>query len=94
MPFEINEAYLTLAGTIFGGLGLKIGEKILGRGKDKNDIATKLRTELRTDNSELRAEVNKLEDAMDEWRNKYYALVAQMARRGIPICLDDNNEPE
>lgn len=89
MPFEINEAYLTLAGTLFGGIGLKLSEKWLGRSKAREDLATNLRTELRSDNTVLRAAVDRLEEEVDEWRGKYYALVAQMARRGIPICLDE-----
>jgi hypothetical protein len=93
MPFEINEAYLALIGTVFGGAGLKVVESVLGRGRRRDDLASSLRTELRSDNSELRAEVDKLEASVDEWRNRYYTLVAQLARRGIPIHMD-GKEPQ
>jgi hypothetical protein len=82
---EFNEAYLTLAGTVFGGAGLKIIEQILGKGKRREDIATSLRKELREELQELRTDNDKLEASVDEWRTKYYRLVARMAANGMDI---------
>jgi ribosomal protein L29 len=83
-----NEALLALAGTIFGGVGLKVIEQLLGRGKRRVDIATSLRNELRTELTELRDDNDKLESALDEWRTKYFKLVAHMATQGIPLPPD------
>lgn len=80
-----TEALLALAGTIFGGAGLKGLEAFLGKAKKKDDTATSLREELRKENSELRAELHRAEEAEDEWRSKYYALVARATALGVPI---------
>lgn len=82
-----NEAFLALIGTVFGGVGLKLIEQVLSRSTRRNDIAKDLRTELRTELTQLRADNDRLEKLLDEWRDKYYKLVSQLARRGIP--LDD-----
>jgi hypothetical protein len=78
-----NDALLALVGTVFGGVGLKLLEAVLGRGKRREDIATSLRNELRTELTELREDNDKLEAALDLWRTKYYRLVAKLASQGI-----------
>lgn len=82
---EINEAYLSLAGTIFGGVGLKIVESFLSKKKRREDVATNLRDELRTENQSLRDELHRMEASVDEWRDKYYALIARLAAQGIKL---------
>lgn len=79
-----QEAWIALAGTVFGGVGMKLIEAILGRRKSRDDFASSLRTELRTDISSLRIEnehlhqrLDQLENTIDHWRDKYYALLAQ-----------------
>lgn len=83
------EAWIALAGTVTGGAGLKFVEYILGRSKYRDTLASSLRTELRVDLSALRVEnqhlqdeIHQLEKSVDEWRDKYYALVAQQAMQG------------
>jgi hypothetical protein len=80
-----EEAWLALVGTVFGGAGLKIVEAFLGRRKSRDDLAASLRTELRVEVSELRLEVHRLmeenrelEAALDEWREKYFNVLAQL----------------
>jgi hypothetical protein len=80
-----NEAVLALFGTVFGGVGLKVIEALLGRGKRREDIALSLRNELRTELIELRDDNDRLQKALDEWRTKYYRLVSKMAQQGIKI---------
>jgi uncharacterized protein YlxW (UPF0749 family) len=70
---------------VFGGVGLKAVEAYLGRTKYRDDTASSLRTELRVENSELRLEVHRLmeevrelEAALDEWREKYFNVLAQL----------------
>jgi hypothetical protein len=82
----INEAWLALAGTLFGGAGFKIIESLLGRAGRKDNTATSLRTELRLEISTMRVEMDKLrkeadahDAAVDQWRDKYYALLAAVA---------------
>lgn len=60
-------------------------ESWLSRAKRRDDTANALRNELRKDIAELRDELHAAEKALDEWRDKYYKLIAQLARRGIAI---------
>jgi hypothetical protein len=80
-----QDAWLALAGTVFGGAGLKVVEAFLGRHRTRDELAASLRTELRLENSELRLEIHRLmeenrelEEALDEWREKYYTLLIQV----------------
>jgi hypothetical protein len=66
-----------LAGTIFGGAGIKAIEGLLGRKKVKEDVATTIRAELRTEIKELRDRVDLQEGQLAEWRDKYYTLLDQ-----------------
>lgn len=77
----LDPAWIALLGTIFGGVGLKVAESWLARGRVKIDEATSLRkelrmdkAELRTDNAELRKEIDELEDDVDRWREEYYNM--------------------
>jgi hypothetical protein len=83
-----NEAWLALAGTLFGGAGLKIVEAIVGRSGRKNDVATQFRNELRQELVALRAEMDKLrkesaamDAVVDSWRTKYYGLLAAVVTK-------------
>lgn len=88
MPSGDEAAWIALAGTVFGSGGLKIIESWLSRAKRRDDTANALRTELRKENAELRDELHDTEKKLDEWRDKYYKLMAQLARRGIAIEED------
>lgn len=85
VPGGNEEAWIALAGTIFGSGGLKMIEAWLSRAKRRDDTAEALRSELRKENSELRDELHDTEKKLDEWRDKYYKVLAQLARRGIAL---------
>lgn len=76
----INEAYLALAGAVFGGGGLKVIEYWLTKSKSKDDSAAQFRTELREEVKNLRQELRKVEDDLDKWRGKYYELMDQFIK--------------
>lgn len=85
---HVGDAELALLGTVLGGVGLKVVEFFLGRTKRIDDTATSLRTELRAsvadlhaENKELHSRIDRLESSVDEWRDKYYALLAETSRR-------------
>ena len=78
---------MALAGTVLGGVGLKVAEHILGRSKTKVDTAAALRTELRAELLELRKEADELRDELDMWRTKYYSLVSSIASGDLPEAL-------
>jgi hypothetical protein len=79
MP-EINQAWIALIGALLGGSGLKVIEHWLNRSKTKDDSATNFRNELRSDIKELRLELAKTEEELDNWRVKYYALMEEFIK--------------
>ena len=72
------EAWLVLAGTVFGGAGLKVIEYFLNRRKRTEDLAASIRKELREDVARLRSELRDESKAADEWEAKYWELRAKM----------------
>ena len=68
-------AIISLLGAIFAGAGLKIVEHLLKKAKDKEDIASSLRTELRVELAALKKELSEAERAIDEWRDRYYDMI-------------------
>lgn len=95
----MNEAWLALAGTIFGGVGLKMFESFLGRNKNKDDSQHRFREELRAEILVLRLEADKVRDEadslrkeIDEWRGRYYNLVSSIARGKMNDALDKIKE--
>lgn len=72
---DLGNAWLALAGATFGGAGLKIVEVWLNRGVRKDTTASDMRTELRTEVTGLRAELQRAEENSDKWRDKYYDLM-------------------
>lgn len=96
---DITGAWIALIGTLFGGAGFKIIEHILGRSKIKDDTATNIRSELRTEVGALRAEADKLReeadelrDEIDEWRTKYFSLVSSIAKGDLEGALSKITE--
>lgn len=63
-----------LIGTVFGGAGLKTVEAILNRGKNKDDTAAQLRTELRQDLATIKADLKEEAKSADDWQRKYWEL--------------------
>lgn len=70
----MDPAWIALLGTLCGGIGLKVAEHYLGRGKLKIDAATAIRDELRQGLSLERNENAALEKDRDKWRDAYYDL--------------------
>lgn len=73
MPTDYSALY-ALAGTVFGGAGLEITKRWLGRSKDRDDSATQFRKELRDDLTAIKAELDAVEKELDTWKEKYYSL--------------------
>lgn len=99
MP-EITTAWIALIGTVLGGVGLKFVEHWLSRSKVRDDTASQLRSELRTEIQGLKTELNNVESDLDKWRGKYYELMdnfikvkseLEMAMRTLQ--QNNNNQP-
>jgi septal ring factor EnvC (AmiA/AmiB activator) len=68
---------IALIGTVFGGAGLEFIKRWLSKAKDRTDIATELRAELRQDLNNLKKEMDAMEDQLIEWKDKYYDMLLQ-----------------
>lgn len=69
-----NPAFLPLLGVLFGGVGLAIVNKWLGRNKEKFDLGTLIRDEIRKDNLSYRNEIDELTRRVESWQIKYYEM--------------------
>lgn len=91
-------AIIALIGTLFGGAGLKVIEHFLNRKGDKEDHATQLRNELRTDLARYKEEVREEAQDADKWQAAYYELKAEMMivnhKANKVIETVDNKHPE
>lgn len=74
---NLDPTVIALISTLFGGAGLKFIEYWLSRNKVKVDHATQIRTELRDDLESRRAEVGRLSEELDEWRERYFDIKAE-----------------
>lgn len=99
MP-EITTAWIALIGTVLGGVGLKFVEHWLSRSKVRDDTASQLRTELRTEIQGLKTELNNVESDQDKWRGKYYELMdnfikvkSELETAMRQLQQNNNNQP-
>lgn len=74
----MDPALIALAGTLLGGVGVKIVEKIMNRGQEKTDTASELRAELRNDIARLREELKEEARDADLYKQKYWELKAEL----------------
>ena len=72
---DLSAPLIAVFTALFAGSGLKIIERYLQKSKEKDDIATALRDELRTELSNLRKEMSEVEKELDEWKAKYYDVI-------------------
>lgn len=71
---SIDPAWIALAGTVFGGVGLKTIEYWLGRNRYKISDAQQIRDELRIEINSQKEEIRQLEEDVNKWREEYYNL--------------------
>ncbi|WP_328691383.1 hypothetical protein OHA74_20705 [Streptomyces phaeochromogenes] len=83
---SIPSPWLAFAGTLFGGVGLKVAEFFFNRGKAKTDIQTELRNELRQDIKDLQERVDELEADIKEWRARAFKAEEEVARKDALIA--------
>lgn len=89
MDLNINDNQYTILGIIIGGIGLKAVEYMFKKREDKENRIAELekqledkdlsiRSELRDDLKEIRAQLQKVEEDNNEWRQKYWDKVAEL----------------
>lgn len=90
---------LSLLGAVFAGVGVKVVEKWLQKSKDRDDTATNLRNELRSELTSLKQEMAAVEKSLDEWKAKYYDVIEKyilaqaQLQAAIKILNDKGIEP-
>lgn len=75
----MNEAWIALFAAIFGGVGLKTIETLLGRGERKESMQTQFRDELRLEIEALRKELRLVDEKLAYWRERYYDVMSALA---------------
>jgi hypothetical protein len=60
---------------VFGGIGVKVLDKILSKRSDVFNESVKIREELRAQIDSLRKELEEWKSEADEWRRKYWEQV-------------------
>lgn len=66
--------YATVAGFVVGAL-IKLINRFADRDKNQLEVHVTLRKELREELDVVKAEVRRLQEELDEWKEKYYTQV-------------------
>lgn len=83
---DVGAAY-GLAGTLLGGIGVKVIEILYAKSGKRVDDAAKIRGELWEELNRLRMRIESLEGELDEWREKYFTVLAENTELKIEIKL-------
>jgi hypothetical protein len=86
----MNEAFIGLAGALFGGVALKVVERIFARGDKRLDEAGEIRRELRAEVSKVREELAAVRSELDVWKGRYYSAVAEWQTRYFDLQAAHN----
>lgn len=86
-----TEIWVAIIGALSGTAVLKVIEWWINKGRVKDDTATQFRRELREDVSTLRADLEKTNEDLDKWKEKYYGLLEQFIRlkSQLDLSLDE-----
>lgn len=77
---ELSNSIIAALGAVMGGVGLEVTRRLLNRSKEKSDVATAIRAELRAEIVGLKKEIDDLEHELDDWKAKYYQLKEEYLR--------------
>lgn len=91
-------ALIGLAGTLFGGVVLKIIEHFLSRNQRKDTLAAELRKELREDLVTIKKELKEESEESEQWRSRYWEIKAELLmvnhKTNEAVKVIDSNHPE
>lgn len=77
MAFEMFEATAAVTAALFGGIGVKVLEKMMNKKSEAFSDATQIRDELRIEIANLRKEADEWKEEADEFRGKYYESIEE-----------------
>jgi len=81
----LSPAWLALIGTIIATVGVKVLERWLGKADRSTTDAAQIRLELKDQVQSYKEEIRRLEDEVDEWRGKYYAVMEELVAKRIEL---------
>jgi hypothetical protein len=91
MAFDAIDTYAAAFAAVFGGIGVKLLDKLMSKRSEQFLEATKIREELRAEVVALRKLIDDAEAEVVEWRDKYYAKVEEnmaLAQDGETLRLE------
>lgn len=71
----LQPVILALIGAASGVFGVEVIRAVVKREETKIDVAKALRAEMTRELERLSGEVRRLDEELEEWRGKYYALL-------------------
>jgi hypothetical protein len=77
MAFDAIDTYAAAFAAVFGGIGVKLLDKVMSKRSEQFLEATKIREELRAEVVVLRQLITQAEAETVEWRSKYYAQMEE-----------------
>lgn len=89
-PWYVNPGFIALLGTLFGGAGLKVIEKWLGKSAEKRSERRDLNEEI----TNLVNRIDKLENEVTQWRTMYYHEQEQVALLRVLVIQNGGQLPE
>lgn len=78
MELDTINAVAAIVAALFGGVGVKILEKLMNKNSEHFLEGSMIREELRKERDALRLEVDELQKQVDSWRGKYYEQVEEV----------------
>lgn len=87
MSLDLTENYVSIIAAVFGGIGVKLLERLSAKRSEKFSEAVRIREELRLEVNTLREELDELKQEVSVWREKYYQKVEEALRTLAEIEL-------
>jgi malate synthase len=81
------EQYASIIAAVFGGVGIKLLDKLFSHPKDVMNESKRIRDEIRKENTALRSEVDARRKDADEWRSKYWLEIEENANLVSQISI-------
>lgn len=80
-----SNTLIGVVGAIFGGIGVRIVDKMLSRRSDAFTEAEKIRSELRSEVDVLKEEISILQEDVVKWRELYWKVYEEAAQLRVEV---------
>jgi hypothetical protein len=90
---KLDPGWVALLGTIFGGVGLKVAEKWLSKGRENAEANAQQGRDYRLEIKELTDRMDVVEKREEEWREKYFKSQEENAELRVKLKKTGNTGP-